>query len=426
MAIDLEDIGDDLAIFLDTHCSPEATNEIAREVGFKISSLFGSKKKSIQIKSELAIMMSAVLIATVNEMYREDDAKIIIDEFLSKSRTYVFNDLEKRDKKLSEKYTSRLIEYFDILDGEKPLIDLSFALLCHLGLASRLDLRSQLYLAEFIGSVRISATDLLDAGIKQENSYHEHKQSVQELLEGFAVEVSDWPAHQKKIALEVLLAVLEGEKCEFDRLYPQLTASQFQKVTSYLEGVEKLNFGEDYDRSNDSDFDCIEFDDYHEALDDVVGRLTYILSMICTHEEITSVRIKCELLGYAVTYQAKLLIGAAIPEISWNTFKHSVENRVLSLLDEMPQLNASRTLPDGSVEFIQYTSVFATHLDEIEGIVDQNKNIGKVELPAILSYLSIDQKPENLEAISDLQEELDSSMDLSARVIIPEVQRVFS
>jgi len=171
-----------------------------------------------------------------------------------------------------------------------------------------------------------------------------------------------------------------------------------------------------------------EYDDYHEALNEVVVRLRVPMTAICRGEDSTDIEVKCELLGYTAAYQAKLLTGADIPTVSWNTFKRSVENRILTLLDESPHKSGAVTQPDGSVELVSYASRFRTHTNNLENIIDSNRNanFGMVNLPPLLSYFSIDQDAADPEEIAALDKHLGWSVGLCARVVVPDVQRVFS
>lgn len=261
-----------------------------------------------------------------------------------------------------------------------------------------------------------------------------------ELLEEFKKEISDWPADQAKIALELILAVTEGNKTEYERLYPQLTFSQFQQVTAHLKKLEGSEPAHDFDDDIDEDdydeddedvsdvpdFKPTEYEDYHEVLDEVVGRLKEPMSAICADEDSASVMIKCELLGYATAYQAKLLIGAEMHPSSWNSFKTSVEYRIFPLLDEKPKLSGSNVLPDGGIELVSYASKYNTYMDELEKIIDENTNPGSVDLPPLLRYFSID--PDNIgsENLKLLLGQLNGSVGLCARVVVPDVQSVFS
>ena len=169
-----------------------------------------------------------------------------------------------------------------------------------------------------------------------------------------------------------------------------------------------------------------EYSNYHEALDEIVDLIREPMTAICTDEEPASVEIKCELLGYAAAYQAKLLIGAEMHPTIWNSFKSSVENRIFSLLEKKPELSGSNILPNGGVELISYSSVYTTYMGELQKIIDQNANPGVVDLPPLLSYFSIDHDATQPENIENLGQKLNRSVGLCSRAVVPEVQSVFS
>jgi len=169
-----------------------------------------------------------------------------------------------------------------------------------------------------------------------------------------------------------------------------------------------------------------EYSSYHETLDEIVDLIREPMTAICVDEELASVEIKCELLGYAAAYQAKLLIGAEMHPSSWNSFKSSVENRIFPLLERMPQLSGANILPNGGFELVSYSSVYATYMGELQKIIDQNANPGMVDLPPLLSYFSIDHDATRPENIENLRQQLNRSVGLCSRLVVPEVQSVFS
>jgi hypothetical protein len=163
MDYDLEDVGGDLAVFLETRCTNDQASHVASKIGFKIGSLLGAKKRRTQIRSELAMILTAEIIRAVNEMYYEDDAKLIIDEFLAQSKRNVFDGIAKIDSEFSDKYPERLTEYFKIMDQEDQiLIGLSGSLLRHLGLFNKMDLNAQLggYWASLNGAIQQYRSDI--------------------------------------------------------------------------------------------------------------------------------------------------------------------------------------------------------------------------------------------------------------------------
>ncbi len=128
-----------------------------------------------------------------------------------------------------------------------------------------------------------------------------------------------------------------------------------------------------------------EHDGWHDILDSVVARLKPTISVFFPNEADGFVETKCELISYAAAYKAKLLSGAEIPRIVWNTFVSSVENRIFERIELAPNLSGYQEHADGSREFISYSSVYVIHMRDLERIVDRQHQGENYDFKELLS-----------------------------------------
>ena len=129
-------------------------------------------------------------------------------------------------------------------------------------------------------------------------------------------------------------------------------------------------------------------DGWHEVLDSILAKITPIISKSFPNETEGFVEAKSELIGYAAAYEGKLIAGAEIDRTVWNTFVHSVENRIFERIKFTPNLSEYRENSDGSREFISHSSIYVSHMRELEKIIDrqyQNEEYDHVELMSIFS-----------------------------------------
>lgn len=236
----LQDIGGDLALLLDECCSSAQADKVARETGTRTGLLFGDKKRT-RIRSELSMAIAAVIIHATNEMYNAREAKLIVDEFLYQSRQYLFDKLALTIRNFHDLYADRLSAYLRILSNEKPMVGISSSLLNNLGARGLPDLESQLRLAAFIGSARSEALSILQPSGPVHQNSRETPDDSAKILEELKAQIAEWPAKQAKIALELIVAVAEGNEADIERLYPELTLSQFQTVTGHLKRLEEID-----------------------------------------------------------------------------------------------------------------------------------------------------------------------------------------
>lgn len=153
--------GDLLAMWLQKSSSPEVAKQVAKEIGYNDSPLFGAKSKKIKLMAELATINTALAIFAVNQAFDTANSKSIIDPFLSVSRKSIFAILEKHDSNFKQIYQARMAEYFGILSKDKPTLDLSFSFLTHLGIDPLKCMQGQILLAARFGDSLSTTLDVL-------------------------------------------------------------------------------------------------------------------------------------------------------------------------------------------------------------------------------------------------------------------------
>ncbi|MFX5839836.1 hypothetical protein ABTE60_21220, partial [Acinetobacter baumannii] len=68
----------------------------------------------------------------MNQRFEHDEAKAIIDPFLSSARKSIFEVLERHDGRFKERYPNRMAEYFELLGQDKAVLGLTFSFMQHL------------------------------------------------------------------------------------------------------------------------------------------------------------------------------------------------------------------------------------------------------------------------------------------------------
>jgi hypothetical protein len=197
---------------------------VANEVGFNDSPFFGAEKKKIRLMGELVMVNTALAIFAVNQVFDARGAKSIIDPFLSIANKSIFSVIEKKDSDFKRRYEQRMSEYFRLLSEYKPAIELSFSFMKNLGLDPLGNLKGQVLIAARFGD---SLTETLDVLRRMTLSFEDP-------LQEFEHEIESWPVSQAKTALLLIKAILSGNNELIDKLYPELTVSQFKSVESVI------------------------------------------------------------------------------------------------------------------------------------------------------------------------------------------------
>lgn len=172
-----------------------------------------------------------------------------------------------------------------------------------------------------------------------------------------------------------------------------------------------------------------DIDDYHPALDKAASETETFLKRNNMYVPLrgngASLNITSELLVYIASYLAMLNSGENIAAMSWNSFKRSVENRILSTLENPPSLSDSIVTPE-STTFVHYTSEYFTEMTRMEDLALNNKGeSGELELEPLVSYFLRTLGSNNPEHQSQLQDYLTKVSAFASREIVPKVVRVF-
>ena len=220
--------GDLLAMWLGKASTPEDAKLIAKEVGFNDSPFFGAEKKKVQLMGELVMVNTALAIFAVNQVFDAREAKSIIDPFLSIANKSIFSVIEKKDSDFKRRYELRMSEYFRILSEDKPALGISFSFMSNLGLNPLSNLQGQILVAARFGDSLTKTLDVLRRMTLSSGSP----------LQEFEGEIESWPVGQAKTALLLIKAILSGNSELIDKLYPELTVSQFKAVEAVIRKME--------------------------------------------------------------------------------------------------------------------------------------------------------------------------------------------
>lgn len=143
----IESCSNQIAQWVESLCSPDAMEEIAKESKFNNKPLFGAKKKRMKLMAEVCCINTAIAVHAANNSFEEDDLKPVIDGFLQFLQKYMFGILEKHMPDFKSLYEKRMAEYYKMFDEENPGLALSFAFLNNLHGKVVLDLKGQTTLA---------------------------------------------------------------------------------------------------------------------------------------------------------------------------------------------------------------------------------------------------------------------------------------
>lgn len=172
-----------------------------------------------------------------------------------------------------------------------------------------------------------------------------------------------------------------------------------------------------------------ETDDYHPALDKAVIETTSFLKKNNIYVPLrgngTAIKITSELFVYIASYTAMLSSGENIAAMSWNSFKSSIENRILATLENPPSLSDCIETPE-SKTFVHYSSEYFTEMTRMEELILNNKGeAGEIELQPLIGYLLRTLGSNNPEHQSQLQSYLSEVSEFASKEIVPKVIRVF-
>jgi len=170
-------------------------------------------------------------------------------------------------------------------------------------------------------------------------------------------------------------------------------------------------------------------DDYHPFLDKAVGQAEKFLKnnniYVPLRGNRAAINVTSELFVYIASYLAMLSSGDNISAMGWNSFKSSIENRILATIENPPSLSDSIVTPE-STTFVHYVSEYFTEMTRMEELVLSNKNeSGNVNLQPLVAYLLRVMGSDNPEHQSQLQDYLSEVSGFSSKEIVPKVVRIF-
>jgi hypothetical protein len=187
----------------------------------------------------------------------------------------------------------------------------------------------------------------------------------------------------------------------------------------FLQSLEKkyLNYEED------------DVDSYHPALDKAVSQAATFINARNMYVPLRGIGIQVntasELLVYIASYLAMLDSGHNISAPGWNSFKASIEYRILDMLEVQPSLSDSFVTPEGTT-FVHYTSEYFTEMTLMEDLVANCKtDSGEWQLQPLTSRILGNLGSDNPDHRYQLQVYLTDLSKFASKEIIPKVVRAF-
>jgi len=157
----IEQCADLLTTWLSKESSPDNAKNIAKNIGYNDSPLFGAKKRKTRLIGELTMLNTALVIVAINQVFNENNAKKIIDKFLIISNKSIFSVMEKQYPDFRNTYEKRMAQYFKMIHQENPGVGVSFAFLSNLDLDPLKSINAQLYLSKKFGNSLTQTIDVL-------------------------------------------------------------------------------------------------------------------------------------------------------------------------------------------------------------------------------------------------------------------------
>ncbi len=202
-----------------------------------------------------------------------------------------------------------------------------------------------------------------------------------------------------------------------------------ESLLEELEGNSEEQFEDEY--AHDDTELSEESDSYHPLLDEEVERIEKHLKekkiFVPLRGNGRDLNITAELIVYVASYIAMLNSGINMASVSWNSFKSSIENRILSTLDNPPSLSKSIVAPDGGITLAHYTSEYWGDMTRMEELILNNRESNEItELEPLVNYLHRGLGSSNLEHKDDIQNILIETIKFASKKIIPKVINAFS
>ncbi len=189
-----------------------------------------------------------------------------------------------------------------------------------------------------------------------------------------------------------------------------------KKIREATDAFEKFNMGESF-------FEEIE-PGLHPALDKTVNRIrNFLSSEILKGADHTDLDLGAELITYAATYVAMKEQHLSFDPAVWNSFKSSIENRMLAIKEDGSPRSGVEITEDGHQSFVSYTSFYYGWLDNVEASNAQTDNNGlrKAVVSKILKKLNI--SPDQFGSFTS---NFDETVETSTKNILSAIKKSFS
>jgi hypothetical protein len=229
----------------------------------------------------------------------------------------------------------------------------------------------------------------------------------------------DTKASEKVIGLFVIDALHNYDK------NPQFALSMIEGFTEqFLEDLDQEHEYSEFEKEDD------EYN-YHPDLDELNEEIANFLEdyALADYPIVSDwpVSIWSEIIAYLGSYTARLSVEQKIYDVEWNSFKASIENRILSSLENPQKLDGVEETPQGKA-FVHYVSEYHNEMTTLEKLVINKKNSdGNTDFVPASEFLAVkilgEQGVSRSSRIEELLEQVES---FSSDRIIPKVLKAFS
>ena len=200
----------------------------------------------------------------------------------------------------------------------------------------------------------------------------------------------------------------------------------FIKLERWLLNQEQVNTEEDTVKRLLQAYEDEDEYNYHSYLDKAVDETEKFFEKNNMYVPYGStIKITSELFVYISSYHAMLSSGESIVKMGWNSFKRSIENRIISTIENPPILSDSIVTPQ-TTTLIHYTSDYFTKMTRMEKLLLNNKNeSGDFYLQPLITIFLKPLGSDNLANQSLLQVYFREVSNFSSQEIVPKVIRAF-
>lgn len=163
-------------------------------------------------------------------------------------------------------------------------------------------------------------------------------------------------------------------------------------------------------------------EDFHEYMDEACRNIIdYLLSHQPEINDAVSTKIKAELIAYAATFLAMKQSEDELSIFAWNTFKHSVELRMLSIKDDGSKRNSVKHDEDGTIAFAQHVSSYYRLLDTIDFAGKRIPNNASKSAVVARVFKELGEINQNIDEFSEF---FDLVIDYADDVVYPKLKKI--